>query len=139
MVWVIRTPDEVNREYLRYFALPHVVGILAEIGTNALFAHFIGDDIGSHAIWISSLAYYVYHLVAWPFEERHEEGRLPNLGKFILVHLIFPLVLLTLPLGCARNQRTGWYTCVPHGCARALAGTQHFRSTSSVSPGARLF
>ena len=41
-IWVMRSPEEINREWLRYYALQHVAGILAEIGTNALFAYFIG-------------------------------------------------------------------------------------------------
>ena len=72
------------------------------VGTNALFAHFIGDEIGSHAIWISSFAYYVYHLVQWPFEKRDEDGRRPKPGKYLLTNLIFPLVLWTLTIGCVR-------------------------------------
>ena len=103
-IWIMRTPEQVSREWLRYFALMHAVGILAEIGTNALFAHFIGDEIGSHAIWISSFAYYVYHLVQWPFEKRDEQGRLPKLGKYVLVNLVFPIVLCPLPIGCVRRE-----------------------------------
>ena len=101
-IWIARSPEEVNGEWLRYYALMHVVGVLAEIGTNALFARFIGGDIGSHAIWISTLAYYVYHLVAWPFMKRDEEGQLPKLGPYVLKNLLFPLLLWTVPLGCAK-------------------------------------
>ena len=103
--YVMRTPDELNHEWLRYYALMHVTGTLAEIGTNALFAHFIGGDIGSHAIWISTVSFYVYHLVQWPFEKRDEEGRLPPLGKYVLQMLVFPLVMWTLFVGCVRSYK----------------------------------
>ena len=41
----MRWPEEVNREWLRYWRYAWD-GILAEIGTNALLAHMIGDEIG---------------------------------------------------------------------------------------------
>ena len=103
-IWIVRSPDEMNREWLRYYALPHCLGMLAEIGTNALFAHFIGDDSGSHAIWISSFAYYVYHLVQWPFEKRREKGWLPKLWKYVLEMLVYPLVAWTLLVGCVKRE-----------------------------------
>ena len=43
VMWITRVPEEIPYEFMRYFALLHVVGILAEIVTNALCAHFIGE------------------------------------------------------------------------------------------------
>ena len=76
---------------------------MAEIGTNALLAHIIGDEIGSHAVWISSVGYYVYHVVQWPFEKRDKDGRLPNLGEYVLKMFVFPLVLWTVLIGCVET------------------------------------
>ena len=64
----MRTPEEV-REWLRCADARgrHICG-----DRWALFsAHFIDR---SHAIWISFLAYCVYHLVMWPRKRNEPDG-----------------------------------------------------------------
>ena len=99
IIWTARWPERMNREWLRYFALPHAVGTLAEVATHAVVVGKTGGEIGSHAIWMSFVAYYVYHVVMWPLCERDEEGNLPKPGAFLLESLMYPFIMWLVPLG----------------------------------------
>ena len=91
-VWMFRTPETITWEFMRYFALPHVAGIVAEVGTWVWLLFVTNGRIGPQAALIAGFPYYVYHLVAWPFQP-HENGRLPSCLPWVVQCLVFPLVI----------------------------------------------
>ena len=69
------------------------------MGTNALLVVSMDGDVGSHAIWLGSVALYIGYIADWPFMKGDEAGRLP-LVPYLLENLVFPIVIFLLPLGC---------------------------------------
>ena len=58
--WVMIWPEEMSCEWLRGHALPHTIQNLVEVGTNVFFVVLLGSgSIGSHALWISLVAFCV--------------------------------------------------------------------------------
>ena len=85
-------PKTITWDFMRYFALPHLVGIVAEVGTWVCLLFVMNGRIGPHAAPIAAFPYYIYHLVAWPFEPR-ENGRLPSCLPWNAQCLVIPVVL----------------------------------------------
>ena len=102
-IWVGRWPEHTSGEWLRDFALPHAFENIVEVGTNALFVFLLGGDIGSHALWISFVAYCVGVEAALVVGYLLKKGRLPSPAKFVKLSLKailnLPLIMWALPLG----------------------------------------
>ena len=89
---MFKTPKTITWDFMRYFALPHLVGIVAEVGTWVCLLFVTNGRIGPHPALVALFPYYIYHLVAWPFEPR-ENGRLPSCLPWNAQCLVFPVVL----------------------------------------------
>ena len=89
---MFKTPKTITWDFMRYFALPHLVGIVAEVGTWVCLLFVTNGRIGPHPALVALFPYYIYHLVAWPFQPR-ENGKLPSCLPWNAQCLVIPVVL----------------------------------------------
>ena len=62
VIWAVRTPKNISRQWFWNFAVPHTWGLLIEVAFHVGVVFVFDGRVGNHGLWLSPTGYFLCEL-----------------------------------------------------------------------------